>query len=74
MAKGARAPLELLYFTTRDRNAPHVRPPNHIERQTGASHTKNTVVVACLEAGDIVRTERRELQFAAFATHPDLPA
>ena len=74
MAKGARAPLELLYFTTRGRNAPHARPPNHIERQTGALHAENTVVVACLEADGIVRMERREPQFATFATHHDLAA
>ena len=74
MAKGARAPLELLYFTTRGRNAPHARPPNHIERQTGASHAENAVVVACLEADGIVRMERREPQFATFATHHDLAA
>lgn len=74
MAKGARARLELLYFTTRGRNALHARPPNHIERQTGASHAENAVVVARLEAGDNVRMERREPQFATFATHHDLAA
>lgn len=74
MAKGARAPLELLYFTTRGRNALHARPPNHIERQTGASHTENAMVVARLEAGDNARMERRGPQFATFATHPDLAA
>jgi len=49
------------------------------DRQTISSGERNisrenAVVVACLEAGDIARMNRREPQFAAFATHPDLAA
>lgn len=61
MAKGARAPLELLYSTTRGRNAPHARPPNHIERRAGIAR-ENAVVIAYLEAGDIARMDCHESQ------------
>ena len=49
------------------------------DRQTISSGERsisreNAVVDARLEVGDIVRMNRREPQFAAFATHPDLAA
>ena len=61
MAKGARAPLELLYSTTR--GAMHRTP----DRQTISSGERsisreNAVVIAYLEAGDIVRMNRHESQ------------
>lgn len=49
------------------------------DRQTISSGERsiareNAVVIAYLEAGDIARMDRREPQFAAFATHLDLAA
>lgn len=73
MAKGAPRPSNFCILPLAA--AMHRTP----DRQTISSGERsisheNAVVDARLEMGDIVRMNRREPQFAAFATHPDFAA